>query len=167
MLIISLMFLVILTIIGLYLASDSVMQLRMAGNSSAKAISFETAETTRSYAEAQMIILANNISSNGISYFNCATRGDGYYASANGADAGAIGCSVMGTAPVKWISVPDSTNSKFAIEFLGEDSISEVSDDTQIGAETFDVFVFRILSQGSTSTGATTQIESLFITRKS
>jgi Tfp pilus assembly protein PilX len=169
---ISLIFLLVMTFLGLRVYRSSVLQLQMADNIGSKTVAFQHAETARSYAEG-LINNKANVMSTGTD-FNCNTNG--YYARAGLA---IIGCSTINPDSMVWdntdsFSVPGSTDQRYAIEYLGVDEVLEPNAGVQVGvgvgsgaSEMIDVFVFRIIAKGGESAGGDSVLQSIFTARKS
>lgn len=168
-LVLSLFFLLLITVIGLYLFRSSTLELRMAGNAAAKAISFENAETAHRRAENSINALADTIST-GTAY-DCNAQGFGFYATAGQG----VNCTVLQQNGIDWDntdSIEDANNSDshYVLEYLGLDEVYEIGDDVEIGAgeaNTFEVHVFRIVGRGDEPTGAVSTVGTIFLARKS
>lgn len=173
---ISLIFLLVMTFLALRVYQSSTQQLQMADNSGSKSLAFQAAESARSYAESLMNDKANSLSQ-GTDY-SCETSG--YYASAEViSELGILGCSEINLSSMKWDNtdsfvVPDVSDQRYAIEFMGADEVLEPYAGVQIGvgtgtgsSEMIDVYVFRILTQGRENAGGNVVLQSIFIARKS
>jgi type IV pilus assembly protein PilX len=166
---VSLVMLLLLSLIGLFVSRTSSLELRMAGNVAAKAVSFEHAEDARLDAEKLLISIAYGIDT-GTAY-DCGTLGTGYYA---GGGAGS-NCSSMDVAALAWNgsdSLVNSENShaRYAVEYRGVNEVDEPYNDLQLGHQSFrsvDFHVFRIAGHGTEASGATSIISTVFLVRKS
>lgn len=170
-LMLSIVFLLLITIIGMYLFRSSSLDLRMANNSASKALSFEGAETARISAEETLIALADDISA-GTTVYNCTELGVGFFA----ATGEGLNCAEMADATaMAWTeadSVVDATNAhaRYAFEYVGIDEVFEIGDDVEMGTGTlnsFEVYVFRITGHSMDSSGGNTTVQSIFLARKS
>lgn len=169
---ISLIFLLVMTFLGLRVYRSSVLQLQMADNAGSKSVAFEQAEAARSYAEG-LINAKANIMSTGTD-FNCNTNG--YYARSALA---IIGCSTLNPDSMVWdntdsFGVPGNADQRYAIEYLGFDEVLEPNAGVEVGvgvgmgvSEMIDVFVFRIIAKGRESAGGNSILQSVFTARKS
>ena len=165
----SLFFLLLLMLIGVYLTRSSTMDMRMAGNAGAKAVSFENSEDARMDAEAILFGISDAISAGGD--YDCAVLGKGYYAQPGvGAN-----CTALTIANLDWdtddsLVNPDNANGIFVIEFVGEDKIFDLGDDVETGTgepNKISVHVFRVVGQGVEGSGASSTVKTIFLTRKS
>ena len=170
-LMLSIVFLLLITIIGLYLFRSSTLDLRMANNSASKALSFEDAEAARIQAEGTLMDLADAISAGTASY-DCVDLGVGFYAAAGVGE----GCGEMDDPmDLAWtdddsVVDPDNPHARFAFEYVGIDEVFEIGDDVEMGTgqlNKFDVFVFRITGHGMDTSGGLTTVQSIFLARKS
>ncbi|MDA1074951.1 MAG: PilX N-terminal domain-containing pilus assembly protein [Proteobacteria bacterium] len=167
-LILALFFLLLITMIGLFLTRSSSLELRMAGNSGAKAQSFERAEEARLDGEATLTDVANKISSG--TPYNCADLGKGFHA----APGYGSNCTSVSLAAMKWDGTdslvdPDNSNARYVYEYLGLDNVTEEGDDVEIGAAgsyLMDVYVFRVIARGLETSGASSTIETIFLARE-
>lgn len=168
-LIISIVLLIVLSLIGLYLFNSSLLEMRMADNAGSSNVAFQRAEAARAYAEGLMNGLADNMSKGTITY-GCTTKG--YYARAS---LGINGCSALNPASMKWdatdsFAVPGNTNQRYALEYLGIDTVREIYLGLETGgntSQTMKVYVFRILARGTEAAGGNTVLQSIFTARKS
>ena len=168
-LVLSLFFLLLTTVVGLFLFRSSTLELRMAGNAGARAIAFENAETAHIGAEDGINDIADNISAGNA--FDCNDQGSGFYAIAGEG----LNCTVLDHEGIDWDgtdSVVDDNNSyaHYALEYHGLDEVYEVGDDVEVGAgeaETFGVHVFRVVGRGDETSGARSTIGTIFLARES
>ena len=164
----SLIFLLVLTFLGIHVFRSSILQLRMADNAGSKNIAFQQAETAITYAEGLINTKADNMST-GTAY-SCDTNG--YFARYALAIAG---CSGLDPDSMQWddtdsFTVPGSTNQRYAIEYLGADQVYESNTGVEVGtgtSEMIDVYVFQIFAKGEESAGGNSILKSVFIARKS
>ncbi len=167
---VGLIFLLLMSIIGLYASRSSSLELRMAGNAGDKADSFENAEDARLDAETMLNDLALKISQG--TPYDCGALGVGYYARAGLVN----GCNALDPLNMAWdgtdsLPNPNNTGARYAIEYLGEDVVDAIYDDVdQVpgqdeGKER--VYVFRVVGRGSEATGANSTIETIYMARQS
>ncbi len=166
---IGLIFLVLMTMVGLFVARSSMLQLKMSDNAGAKATSFEAAEKARITAEKALITVANGVSQSGV--YDCAKLGAGYFARAG---SGGQNCQTFDLAAMNWDnndSVAVNGNlERYAIEYLGEDEVNQVADEVETGSTAqgkVKVLVFRIVARGRDAAGAETIVKTVFLVRKS
>ena len=176
---IGLIFLLLMTLVGLYVSRSSVLELRMAGNAGAKAASFENAEDGRMDAEGILKTLSNTMSANMTSdtsasasqAFNCGNLGAGYYARAGEG----TGCGVLVPDALNWdgadsLPNPDNPEARYAVEYLGLDEIFETGNDVETGIgnpEKKKVFVFRVVGHGVEPSGSASTVETIYMVFKS
>ncbi len=165
-LIVSIVLLIVLSLIGLYLFNSSLLEMRMAGNTASSTVAFQRAEAARAYAENQMNTQANTLSQ-GTAY-SCNT---GYYARPG---LNINGCTAINLANMKWdatdsLSVPNKSNQRYAVEYLGTDTVKKAYLGIETGnntSQTMQVYVFRILSHGTQGNGKKV-LQSIYTVRKS
>ena len=168
-LIVSIVLLVVLSLIGLYLFNSSLLEMRMADNAASSNIAFQRAEAARAYAEGLMNDLADKMSKGTLTY-GCGTKG--YYARAS---LNINGCTALNPANMKWdandsFAVPNKSNQRYALEYLGIDTVKEIYLGIETGNDTnqtMQVYVFRILAHGTEDAGGNTVLQSIFTARKS
>jgi len=167
-LILALFFLLLITMVGLFMTRSSSLELRMAGNSGAKALSFESAEEARLDAEVTLVGVANKISKG--TPYDCADLGTGFHAVAGYGN----NCTSVSLDSLKWdntdsIVNPDNVHARYVYEYLGLDNVTEEGDDVEIGVQgvhLIDVYVFRVIGRGSETSGAASTIETIFLARE-
>jgi Tfp pilus assembly protein PilX len=169
---ISLVFLLVMTFMGLYVMRSSIQQLQMADNAGSKIIAFERAEAARAYAEGLINAKADLMSTG--ADFNCNTNG--YFARSALA---IVGCSVLNADALAWdnddsFAVPDSEGQRYAIEYQGIDEVLEPNAGVEVGvgvgsgvSDTIDVYVFKIIVRGGESAGGLSILQTIFVARKS
>ena len=171
-LLVSMIFLLVLTFLGIHVFRSSIMQLQMADNAGSRMIAFQQAETARSVAEGKINDIANNMSDGSVP-FECATK-NGYFASATLI----AGCSALVVGSLGWnsndsISVSgddDDDEQRYVIEYLGIDQVLEPNAGVEVGmgeSDMIDVYVFQILAKGEEAAGGSSVLKSIFIARKS
>ena len=165
-LVLSLFFITLVTMAGLFLSRSGTMELRMAGNAAAKVMSFENAEDARLDAEVTLINVSDLIS--GGTEYDCGDLGVGYYA-ANG---NGTGCVAVDIDALDWdeadsLANATNENARFIVEYMGIDQITEEGNDVEMGELVeMDVHVFRVIGQGTEPTGANSTIETVFLVRR-
>lgn len=165
-LVLALFFLLLITMAGLFLSRSGTMELRMAGNAAAKAMSFENAEDARLDAEVGLIGVADEVSAGGA--YDCQDLGEGFHATAG------IGtnCTALDLEALNWndsdsLANADNANARFVIEYLGIDQVAEEGMDVEmVEATKMDVHVFRVVGRGLEPTGARSTIETFFLVRR-
>jgi len=168
-LLIGLVFLVLMTMVGLFVARSSMLQLRMSDNAGGKATSFEEAEQARIKAEDALLSVADTVSQSG--KYDCAVFGAGFYASAT---ANSINCSNLVIDNINW-DANDSVavqggKGRYVVEYQGEDKVNRVADEVETGSTTqgkIKVHVFRIYSRGIDADGAETVVKTIYLVRAS
>jgi len=164
-LVIGLVFLLLMTLIGLHLSRSSTLELRMAGNAGAKAVSFEFAEDVRMEAEQGLEQLVNNVLAVGV--YDCSVLGAGYYARAGqGTSCSALGQTLLGWDATDSIVSTSYADRRYAIEYLGKDQVFEIGDDVETGTggqRMRDVYVFRVVGYGKEPSGSSSTVETFFI----
>ena len=175
MLFISMVFMLVMTFMGLYVMRTGIQQLQMADNAGSKTIAFQRAESARAYAE-DLINAKADLMSTGTagSDFECSTSG--YFARSA---LEIVGCSVLSPGSLAWddsdsFSIPNSAGQRYAIEYQGIDEVLEPNAGVEVGvgvgtgvSDLIDVYVFRIVARGEESAGGETVLQSIFIARKS
>ncbi len=169
-LVISLIFLLVMTFLGIYVYRSSVLQLQMADNAGSKTSAFQQAESARAYAEGLLNAKADSMSTG--TNFQCSAAG--YFART---DLAIQGCASLALSQMQWndtdsFAVPNSTDQRYAIEYMGEDEVLEPYGGVLVGvgtgkSETINVYVFRIYAKGSETAGAKSILQSIFLARKS
>ena len=167
-LLVSMMFLLVLTLLGIHVFRSSIMQLQMADNAGSRMIAFQQAETARAYAESILNAKADDMSTG--TAFSCAT--DGFFSRATPAIAG---CSALDADSMEWddddsFTVPGATDQRYVIEYLGIDQVLEPNAGVEVGmgeSDMIDVYVFQILAKGEEAAGGSSVLQSIFIARKS
>ena len=165
----SLFFMLLVTVIGLFLFRSSALELRMAGNAGAKAVAFESAETARVDGENGIVALADSIAAGNA--YDCTTLGIGFYAIAGVGD----NCGDLDLDAMEWdgtdsVVDPNDASARIDTVYMGVDQIFEVGNDVEVGAgeaNTLEVHVFRVVGRGRESSGGMTTVESTFLARDS
>ena len=165
----SLFFLLLTTVVGLFLFRSSSLELRMAGNAGARAIVFENAEMAHIDAEDNINDLADSISAGNA--YDCIGQGSGFYAIAGQG----LNCAVLDHDGIDWDGTDSVVNDNnayahYALEYHGLDKVYEVGDDVEVGAgeaQTFGVHVFRIVGRGDETSGTLSTIGTIFLARES
>jgi len=168
-LLVSMIFLLVLTFLGIHVFRSSIMQLQMADNAGSRMIAFQQAETARAYAEGILNDRADKMS-DGTLPFSCAT--DGYFARA---DLAIAGCSELDIGSMQWddddsFTVPDAADQRYVIEYMGIDKVIEPNSGVEVGmgeSDMIDVYVFQVIAKGEESAGGSSILQSIFIARKS
>lgn len=163
-LILALIFLIILTGIGVYMAKRSSLELRMAGNVMSKAQTFERAEEARIGAETVASTLADALSAGGT--FNCNTTG--YFAAVG--VGGTIGtCKALAVGGLKWDNTDSIAvgNGRYAIEYQGRRTIVLEEDRFSVPVKQTEVHGFRIATRGAEASGGRTVLETVYLRRAS
>ena len=168
-LVLSLAFLLITSVAGLYMFRASTLDMRMAGNAAAKMASFEDAESARVEAEGDIMNIADDLSTSG-GLFNCNQLGAGFFA----APGVGSGCQALDYKQLNW-TAQDSiasarASARYALEYLGQDEVFEVNNDVELGADgasTISVYIFRVVGRALSDDGASTLVESLYMVRRS
>ena len=168
-LVLSLSFLLLISIISLVGFRASMIDLRVAGNAAAKAMIFEDVESARLQAEASVTEISDDLSAGTIDY-DCTNLGAGFFAAAGTGE----NCTVLDADTLDW-DAGDSIastrpNARYALEYLGVDAAYEINSDVEVGSNDsgqYEVHVFRILGRGKATDGASSTVESLYMARKS
>lgn len=162
--ILTLIFLIILSGIGIYLAKRSSLDLRMAGNLMGKTQTFEQAEEARITAEIAANTLADKISAGG--RFDCSTSG---FFAAPGVSGTSGNCRSLSVKDLKWDNSDSSASAsgQYVIEYQGQLNIVLEEDRFNLPIKQTEVHGFRIVTRGIEESGGRTVLETIYVRRAS
>jgi type IV pilus assembly protein PilX len=155
-LIVSILFLLIMSIVGLKLSMRSSLDVHIATNLVLRTIAFENAESALSEASSVVTGISATIDSSS-TRFDCTGLGDGYYSAATNSS----NCSVLDLESINWDSSGSRLHTvvegaRYIVEYLGVDAIETPDNDVETGingTNNTDVHVYRILGRGIAADG--------------
>jgi type IV pilus assembly protein PilX len=171
-LVVSILFLLIMSIVGLKLSLRSSLDVHIATNLVLRTVAFENAESALNEAESIVLGLSATIDSDS-TQLDCNGLGGGFYA----ASTISANCSSLNLESVNWegsesILHPTLQVSRYIVEYLGADQIETLDNDVEIGingSNTTDVHVYRLIGRGIAVTGGTAEVilQTIISVRKS